>query len=290
VLFRSNFTGDLEKKVMSAVEAEFADRRRIQNQKEADAYDAAQDAVAGASSYGGALAAISKSGLPPRLKDALARQAKSKFGVGGGGAGRASVDPDVWVNAKLEAMEFQAKSFGMSTQERADAAKRFNAKYAGKISGSGLRTLNDLFFKNPGSSSGAGKDKYNRFNPNTYINKMLKDAGISGDAEEDMEFWDEYDSRRRQKEAELKRELTNEEQLEMGRKLTSQIVVQKKNNAAERFVMGALNAIPGVNVSFGKDVTVEAPGYKIPEEALWDEDLGAWYYSAPDGKLMKYAP
>jgi hypothetical protein len=269
---KERFEGDFEKKVMASVEAEFADRRRIQGQREADAYGAAQDAVAGAASYGSALSAIRRSGLPPRLADALARQARSKFGVAG--AGRVKTDPDDWVSAREEAMEFQAKSAGMTARERADAAKLFNLKYAGKVPPSALRDLDALFFSRPGAG-GAGssaKDPYNRFSPVSQVSKMAKEAGILDEAEQEMAFYGEFSKRAHQEEARLGRELTDEEVFKLGEKLTSNVVISRKNSWLERFVTGA------TGIKFDMDEVETKIGYQMPGNAEWDEERRAWFF------------
>ena len=291
---RENYDGDMEKKIASSVKAVFSDDRRIQNQREADAYDAMQDAVASSGSYSAALSAISRSGLPPRLKDALSRQARSKFGVGsssggGGGSGRVKVDPDVWIDARTEAMTFQANAGNMTLAERNEAAKAFVAKYTGKVSGSGLQTLSNMFFSKSGGSAGSGKDPYNKFNPMTRVGQMVTAAGISKDVNEEIEFWNEYSARANAQEAELGREMNAEEHIELGRKLTGETIVSKKNNLAEVFISSVAGKF-GVNLQFDKDETTSVKGYKVPSGAIWDEDEGVYVKFNDDGTVSEYEP
>ena len=269
-----NFEGDFEKKVYSAVEGMFVDRRRIQSQREADAYDRMQNLISGADNLAGALAAIERSGLSARHKAALAREARSRFG-----AGEAWKTGEDWIDAREEAMAFQAGSGSMSLEERAVAARVFNAKWADKIAPSNLRTLNNMFFSRPGGSGGTGNDPYNRFNPLTRITQMAREAGIFNDYNEEILFWDEFSRVVNGEEAQLGRQLSQGELMEIGEKFTGDVVVERRNNLAERIITG----LTGGRITFKKDKEVTVKGYQAAgmgfyeSDVFYDEETGGYY-------------
>ena len=275
-----NFEGDFEKKIMSAVEAEFSDRRRIQRQREADAYDHMQDVIASAGSYSAALSAISRSGLPPRLKDSLTRQAASKFGEGGGG-GRGGMNPDDWADAKMEALVFQSGNANMTTEERHEAAKVFVAKWADKVTPSGLKSLVDLHFSRTGSAGGtgsSGSNSYNRFNPMTRVSQMARDAGIFDDYREEMKFYEEFSKAAEQEEERLGRKMFDPEILELGEKFTADVVIERKNNLVD----GIISFITGGRVN-RQSVETTVRGYEAAalglydDNVFWDEESGGYF-------------
>ncbi|GHV57314.1 hypothetical protein FACS1894216_21800 [Synergistales bacterium] len=272
---KENFTGDEERRVMAAVEGEYSDRRRIERQREADAYEAMQNAVASGKSYGAALSAIQKSGLQPRLKDALINYAKSKFNVGSGG-GRRGSDPREYNSAMAEAMEFNQSSEGKTVGERNAAVAELNAKYAGKVMPGELKRMTNIFYSAPRNLGGtAGSSKTDRkkqmaFNPITQVKAMMKDAGITDPDKQDA-FTDQFLDRWHKKEIELGRQLDNGEIRRLAVDEIEPIVKQDKSG-------WFFNR--DVNVQRWEADRMEAQGFE------WDEESGKWAQYDDEGRLM----
>lgn len=284
---RDNFEGDMEAKVKSAVTASFSDARRVESQREADGYDAMRNIIASAGSYGGALSAISRSGLSARHRKALERQVASQFGLPGAGSVR--TDPNAFIDAKGEALAFQNKSRGMSVEERQDAAKQFISKYAGKIAPGVLTDLSDLFMRRASVSGRAsGNDPYNKFSWSTRVNKMVRDTGIGEDADEEAAFWSAFSARAHEFETRHGREPTSEELVGIGTELTGSVVVEKKNTIIESAINGGLKGM-GLDWRLDADEPVKVRGYKIPRGARYDEEYDRWLVETEDGKLAWYA-
>lgn len=82
-----NYEGEKEKKILSLVEAEYSDRRRIKNQRESDWLDYMRNSIASAGSLSAALAIVNRAGGEPQHRVYLENYAKSIYGGGGSGSG-----------------------------------------------------------------------------------------------------------------------------------------------------------------------------------------------------------
>lgn len=179
-----NYEGKDEKDIWQVVESYYTDRRRLKEQAQSDALKYYMNAIASAKSYGEAISIAQRWNGEPRLKQSLIDQAKHLFGVTNG-SGTQGYDIRDYLAARTDAAALAEAIADMSPDEAQKARDKFLYKWAGKVRGSRLETLLNLFFPKKSTTAGkagaAASDKTltrtMNHNSDSLINDILKDSG-----------------------------------------------------------------------------------------------------------------
>lgn len=188
-----NFEGKEEQDLLARVEAYYADRRRLKEQAERDAYKAAQNAIANAKSYGEAIAIAQRWGGEARLRDDLLSRARGKFGVrlGGNTSGNANagkMDDRNWWKIDYAARKWAEENPDATTEERAAFAEKFFVDCLGMgLSDAQVRGIINTWIYNKNNKNGKGnagggstKSEYS-YSARSDISSALKNSPYAKD-------------------------------------------------------------------------------------------------------------
>lgn len=181
-----NFEGEEEQNLLARVEAFYADRRRLKEQAEREAYHSFQNAISNAKSYGEAVAIAQRWGGEARLRDDLLSRARGKFGVrlGGSGSNNANagkMDDRNWWAIDRAAQKWADEHPDATPDERAEYAEKFFVDCLGMgLTDAQLRSIINNRFYNPKNKGGKGNigsgsgGKTYSYSATSDINSMVK--------------------------------------------------------------------------------------------------------------------
>ena len=246
---RETYEGDRESKLMIAVQARYVDERRIQSQRESDAYDALYDRVASAGSYGEAVAAIEASGLRRRHRDTLRRLAEETFGVE---VRLPKTDPEA-------AIEIQSHLDNRDLFEAYPTWKQFYAEFGDKLSHAERNRYNAMY-----QEAEKGTPPAVVYSVQSGMNKLLDDAKIK-DPSERARFVESAQSHLAYEERRVGRPLSASEQMDLLEGLTKKHLLERKSWWIDPKAPG-YTIPPGYefNETFNQQVRVDEDG------VVWD--------------------
>jgi len=234
---------------MTAVQARYVDERRIQSQRESDAYDALYDRVAAAGSYAEAVAAIEASGLRRRHRDTLRRLAEETFGVE---ARLPKTDPEA-------AMEIQGHLDNRDLFDAYPTWKQFYAEFGDKLSHAERNRYNAMY-----QEAEKGTPPAVVYSVQSGMNKLLDDAEIKSQNER-ARFVESAQSHLAYEERRVGRPLSASEQMDLLEGLTKKHLLERKSWWIDPKAPGYMIP-PGYefNEEFNQQVRVDEDG------VVWD--------------------
>lgn len=245
---RTNYEGDRENKLLSAVKSLYVDERRLQSQRESDAYDSLYDMVAGAGSYSEAINMIERSGLNARHKATIQRFADSQFGTE---IRLPKSDPEALT-------EIQSHLDDRNLLEHYPTWKSFYAEFGDRLSFAERNKYNSMY-----ESATAEPDPEITYNVQSGMERMLREQKSLSEEERAKiieSAWRHIEHEQKKTD----RPLTDREKIGIAEGLFRQEIIGKK-----WFGLGS----------------VKTEGYNIPPGYEWSEELQRQVHITEDGSV-----
>lgn len=279
---RENFQGKEEEAYMSALEGLYTDKRSERSEARDGVTDSLTGMIYSGAGYNKILGQLNanRALLGERGYYGLKDQLNKKYYVGPYADKRPETRQQMEERLILHS-EIRAK---ILTGE-ITTVTQLSEQYGTQLSNKDFQALGSDIAK--GKTGTGKKDPYDKSNPMSIVASIAKDAGVTSDPHEEMDFWEVFRRDVSSFEEEKGRKATPKELVDIGVEQVKDKVIKKDYNAIEK---GLINAgVP--DRFFTPDVATTAKTYQIEAaDATYDPDLGIYWVRDENGEKKGWLP